>query len=185
MEDLALPQENWPSMAIPLETERLIFRDWNAADLEPFHSLCADPSVMQFVGTGEPWSLERTEQFIARARETSQTLGFCQWPMIHKPCSAAIGFCGFVPTSDGAEIGWRLAKEYWGRGLATEAARAVLKHGFETLGFQRIVATVQSPNRASTRVVEKLGMQPESHFQRNGREVILFSIMRERAGIGA
>lgn len=171
-------------MSTPPETERLIFRDWTAADLEPFHALCADPSVMQFVGDGEPWSWERTEQFLARAREMSQTLGFCQWPLIHKPGSAVIGFCGFVPTSDGAEIGWRLAPEYWCRGLATEAAHAVLKHGFETLGFQRIVATVQSPNLASIRVMEKLGMQPESRFHRNGREVILFSITRERAGIG-
>lgn len=77
-------------MTIPPETERLIFRDWTVADLEPFHSLCADPSVMQFVGDGEPWSLERADQFIARACEMSQTLGFCQWPMIHKPGSAGV-----------------------------------------------------------------------------------------------
>ncbi|MBC7817833.1 MAG: GNAT family N-acetyltransferase [Planctomycetaceae bacterium] len=163
-------------MTIPLETERLIFRDWTAADLEPFHALCSDPGVMQFVGDGEPWSWERTEQFVARAREMSQTLGFCQWPVIHKAESGLIGFCGFVPASDGVEIGWRLAKEFWGRGLATEAARAVLKHGFESLGFQRVIATVQSPNLASIRVIEKLGLKPESRFHRNGREVILFSI---------
>ncbi len=166
-------------MTFPLETERLMFRDWTATDLEPFHSLCADPSVMEFVGDGAPWSRERTEQFIGCAREMSRTLGFCRWPVIYKPSSAVIGFCGFVPASEGAEIGWRLAKDSWGQGLATEAARAVLKHGFETLGFQRIVATVQSPNRASIRVVEKLGMKAESSFFRNGREVILFSISRE------
>lgn len=165
-------------MTILLETERLIFKDWNATDVEPFHSLCADPSVMQFVGDGEPWSRARTDQFVATAREMSQTLGFCRWPVIYKPSSAVIGFCGFVPASDAAEIGWRLAKEYWGQGLATEAARAVLKHGFETLGFQRIIATVQAPNSASIRVVEKLGMKAESTFQRGGREVILFSITR-------
>ena len=164
---------------IPLETERLILRDWAVTDLEPFHSICADPSVMEFVGDGAPWSRERTEQFVATAREMSRTLGFCRWPVIYKPSSAVIGFCGFVPASDGAEIGWRLAKESWGRGLATEAARAVLRHGFEMLGFQRIIATVQSPNRASIRVVEKLGMQAESSFPRNGREVILFSINSE------
>ena len=167
-------------MTIPLATERLIFRDWNVADLEPFHSLCSDLSVMQFVGDGEPWSRDRTDQFVLSAREMSLTLGFCQWPVIHKRCSAVIGFCGFVPASDGAEIGWRLAKEYWGRGLATEAARAVLKHGFETLGFRRLIATVQSPNLASIRIVEKLGLKPESSFYRDGREVILFSINNAR-----
>lgn len=166
-------------MTIPLETERLMFRDWQASDLEPFHAICSDPSVMQFVGDGTPWSRERTEQFIVSAREMSRTLGFCRWPVIDKASSAVIGFCGFVPASDSAEIGWRLAKESWGRGLATEAARAVLKHGFESLRFQRIIATVQAPNRASIRVVEKLGMKAESTFQRGGREVILFSISRD------
>lgn len=163
-------------MTIPLETERLIFRDWMDADLEPFQALCADRSVMQFVGDGEPWPRERTEQFIVSAREMSLTLGFCRWPVIDKVGSAVIGFCGFVPASDGAEIGWRLAKKYWGQGLATEAARAVLKHGFESLGFQRVIATVQSPNLASIRVVEKLGLNRESLIHRNGRELILFSI---------
>lgn len=172
-------------MPTPPETERLIFRDWSAEDLESFHSLCADSSVTQFVGDGESWSLERTEHFLARAREMLQTLGFCQWPMIYKPGSAVIGFCDFVPTSDGAEIGWRLAKEYWGRGLATEATRAILTHGFETLDFQRIAATVQSPNRTSIRVIEKIGMQPESRFHRSGREVIPFSITRRPAINGA
>lgn len=167
-----------PAMPIPPETQRLIFRDWTPADLEPFHNVCSDSSVMLFVGNGKPWLLEMTRQFIERAMEMSQTLGFCQWPLIHKSDSALIGFCGFVPSSNGAEIGWRLANEYWGQGLATEAATAVLKHGFETLGFPRIVATVQSPNHASIRVIEKLGMLPESAMSRDGREVVLYSINR-------
>lgn len=167
-------------MQIPPATERLIFRDWNVADLAAFHVLCSDADVMQFVGDGAPWSWERTQQFIERAIEMSQTLGFCQWPLIHKASSALIGFCGFVPAGDGAEIGWRLAKESWGKGLATEAASAVLKHGFETLGFHRIVATVQSANRASIRVVEKLGMKLEATFLRDGREVLLFAIANDR-----
>lgn len=165
-------------MPHPPATERLIFRDWNATDLDRFHSICSDPAVMQYVGDGEPWSLERTEQFIERAAERSKALGYCQWPLIHKEASALIGFCGLFPADDGAEIGWRLATEYWGMGLATEAARTVLNYGFETLGLQRIIATVQSPNRPSIRVVEKLGMKLESSFQRNGREVLLFSINR-------
>lgn len=165
-------------MTTPVETERLAFRDWIAADLLEFHAICSDASVMQFVGDGEPWSLARTEQFLVRAQEMSQSLGFCQWPVIDKASSSLIGFCGFVPANDGAEIGWRLSKEFWGRGLATEAARAVLKHGFETFGFQRVIAIVQSPNQASIRVVEKLGMKIESRFPKNGRDVLSFSIDR-------
>lgn len=175
--DRVVPPSLGSAMPIPPETERLIFRNWIPADLAAFHAICCDPDVMQFVGTGEPWLLERTRQFIERAMEMSRTLGFCQWALIHKSHSALIGFCGFIPASDGtgAEIGWRLAKESWGQGLATEAAHAVLKHGFETLGFPRIIATVQSPNRASVRVVEKLGMKLEKTIYRHGRDVLLFS----------
>ena len=111
-----------------------------------------------------------------RAKETYKERGFCQWPLIHKADVALIGFCGFERTGDGSEIGWRLASEYWGQGLATEAAQAALDHGFQKLGFQRVIATVQSANRASIRVIEKLGIQQESSFQRNGREVSVYSI---------
>jgi len=81
-----------------------------------------------------------------------------------------------VQSEDGTEIGWRLAPEFWGQGLATEAASGALEHGFQTLGFQRVIATVQAANAASIRVIEKLGMQHESSFQRNGREVLTYFI---------
>lgn len=168
-----------PAMPFPPATERLIFREWMPTDSEPFHSICSDPEVMRFVGDGQPWSLEKTEQFINRASEMSKACGFCQWPLFHKDSSTLIGFCGFVPAIDGAEIGWRLAKEFWGQGLATEAAQTILNYGFDTLGFQRIVATVQSGNRASIRVLQKLGMRPKTCFRRSGRDVFLFAINKE------
>lgn len=131
---------------------------------------------MQHVGDGNPWPVERTKQWIDRAREMSKSNGYCQWALIHKESSALIGFCGFVPKSDGAEIGWRLTKEYWGKGLATEAALHLLKYGFTNLGFRRVIAKVQSLNRASMRVCEKLGMKPKSKFLRNDRDLVLYSI---------
>jgi RimJ/RimL family protein N-acetyltransferase len=167
---------------IPPPTDRLTFRDWSLADVPAFDAICSDPNVMQFVGDGTPWSLERTEQFIFRAIEMSQSLGFCQWPVIETSRSVLIGFCGFVPADDGAEVGWRLSKDCWGRGLATEAARAVITYGFETMEFSRIVATVQSANRASIRIAEKLGMTLESCFQRHGRETSLYSMTRRLSG---
>lgn len=163
-------------MPFPPATERLIFRDWQPGDLELFHSLCSDPNVMRFVGDGSPWSWVKTQQFIDRVCEMTKSLGFCQWPLIDRATAVLIGSCGFVPADDGAEIGWRLAKTFWGQDWATEAVRTVLKHGFDTLRFPRIVAAVQASNRASIRVVEKIGMRLESSFQRNGRDVLLFSI---------
>ena len=102
--------------------------------------------------------------------------GYCQWALICKADGKLIGFCGFVNSDDAPEIGWRLAPEYWGQGLATEAARAVLNHGIETLGFQRVIATVQAANVASIRVIEKLGMTLVESFDRDGREVLVYSV---------
>lgn len=167
----------------PSPTKRLTFRDWELDDVDAFHAICSDPRVMEHVGDSQTWSREQAQQFIQRAIALSETTGFCQWPLIFRESSLLIGFCGFVNSDEGAEIGWRLAPDYWGQGLATEAARAVVRHGFETLGFQRIIATVQTENRASIRVVEKLGMTLERSFQRNGREVLVFSMENRRVMI--
>lgn len=169
-------------MLTRLETERLIFRDWQEEDTEPFHAICSDPGVMQFVGNGEPYSRERTKLWIRDSQELSQQRGYCRWALVLKETSALIGFCGFIPADGGAEIGWRLAKECWGQGLATEAAFAALQHGFHVLGFPRVIALVQSPNTASQRVCEKLGMQFERSIERQGRKLNVYS--KSRSAIG-
>jgi [ribosomal protein S5]-alanine N-acetyltransferase len=172
------------SMKVPivLETRRLLLRAWSEADLEPFFAICSDPAVMQFVGTGRPWSREQTQSFLHRAADSCRRHGFCQWAVIQKQDGVLIGFCGFVPSDEPAEaeIGWRLAQAAWGRGLATEIARAVLDYGWASLGLQRVTATVQAGNRGSLRVIEKLGMQYERTFERNGREVLLHSATRSQ-----
>lgn len=165
-------------MTTILETRRLIIREWSQSDLDAFHAICADAAVMRFVGDGQGWSLERTRQFIERAIVSSKEFGYCQWPLILKEDSTVIGFCGFVNIAEGAEIGWRLSRVVWGRGLATEAARAVLKYAFASLGVSRVMATVQTSNVASMHIAEKLGMIRERSFRRDGRELVTFAVSR-------
>ena len=159
-----------------LETERLIFRRWTVDNESPCSVMCSDPAVMQYVADGGCWSRERTRQFIAEGIASERRHGYCRWPLILKPGGEFVGFCGFTPTAAGPEMGWRLASQHWGRGLATEAARAVLAYGFERLRFRRVTATVQSANLASRRVAEKLGLECVETIERNGREVLVFSI---------
>lgn len=128
---------------------------------------------MKYVGNGEVWSRQRSGRFIQSAINMFREHGYGQWAMIHKSDQQLIGYCGFVETDNDPEIGWRLAPEHWGKGLATEAARAILKHGFETLHFERVTATVQAENAASIRVSEKLGMTLERSFHRDEREVLV------------
>ena len=163
-----------------LETDRLILRCWTDDDEAECYAICSDPQVMQYVADGGCWSREQTRQFIAEAIECERRHGYCRWPLILKEGGELAGFCGFTPTAAGPEMGWRLASLHWGRGLATEAARAVLAYGFERLGFQRVTATVQSANEPSRRIAEKLGMRCDQVIQRNGREVLVFSISAPR-----
>lgn len=164
-----------------LETDRLIIREWKLGDVEAFHTICSDPEVMRFVGDGAPWSRGQTQGFIDRAVALSQFHGFCQWALVDKSGGNLIGFCGFVPFEDGAEIGWRLASAAWGRGLATEAAQAALDHGFNCFGFPRVVATVQPLNRGSVRVIEKLGLSFHESRLRQGRAIDVYTLRNPAA----
>ena len=162
-------------MSLPPNSERIIFRAWHADDVATFHAINSDPQVMRFVADGQGWSISRTQQFIEAASDMLQRSGFCQWALIDRSSGCLIGFCGLVDTGDIPEIGWRLARDYWGRGLATEAAAAVLDHAQNALGLGRVVATVQTENAASVRVIEKLGMTRDRTFQRGGREIAVYS----------
>jgi len=153
---------------IALETQRLLFRDHAPADLEPFCALETDPEVRRFVG-GTPRTRERAEEkFQAFLKPVQDRLGL--WATVYKPDDSYIGYCGVYPhfglkgpiPLEGA-LGYTLARRYWGRGLATEAAEAFVDFGFDELGLQRIVAMVEVGNGASVRVLEKLGFVIASH----------------------
>ena len=162
-------------MSTPPNTDRLAFRNWRDDDVDRFHEICSDPRVMQHVGDGRAWSRDRAAEFIEAAQRTLREHGYCQWPVVQEADGTLIGYCGFANSDGTPEIGWRLAPEYWGQGLATEAAKAVLRYGIETLGFERVIATVQADNTASIRVIEKLAMVLVKRFVRDGRKIVLYS----------
>ena len=145
-----------------LETERLLLREWREDDFEPFARMCADPRVMEFF----PATLTREETAAAmeRGRAHFAKHGFGWWAAELKETGAFIGFIGLaVPYFEAhftpcVEVGWRLAAEYWRRGLATEGARASLRYGFEVLGLAEIVSFTSVANVRSRRVMEKIGM---------------------------
>jgi RimJ/RimL family protein N-acetyltransferase len=152
-----------------LETERLLLRPWRPAeDLDALAAVNADPEVMRFVTPNRRLTRVETaaqlERFVAHWDEH----GFGLWAVVPRlePHAACIGFAGlaipsFLPEIlPAVEVGWRLARASWGRGYATEAARASLAFGFERLGLRAIVAVVDAGNDRSLRVAEKLGMRP-------------------------
>ena len=145
-----------------LTTQRLILRRWRSEDCEPFAALNADPLVMRFF----PARLSRAESdvMVERMEAHFEKHGFGLWAVELRESGTFLGFTGLnvpgfeAPFTPCVEIGWRLAAEHWGRGFATEAARAALQFAFEELKLDEVVALAVPLNVPSRRVMEKLEM---------------------------
>ena len=146
-----------------LTTERLVLRRWRAQDREPFARLNADPRVMEFM----PALLSRAESdaLANRVEAHMEQHGFCLYAAELRENHRFIGFIGVhVPNFQAAfmpciELGWRLAADVWGRGLATEAGRAVIRHAFDVLGIAELVSYTAVINVRSRHLIEKMGMK--------------------------
>ncbi len=154
---------------LELETERLLLRHWRDDDLAPFAALNADPRVMEHF----PRTLSREDSdrlaYQIRALLNEQGWGF--WAVEVKGESPFIGFVGLahvapeMPFSPAIEIGWRLAASAWGRGYATEAAKAALGVAFDHLGARDVTSFTATGNQRSWRVMERLGMRYDCAFE--------------------
>ena len=154
-----------------LTTARLRLRQWREEDLAPFAALNADPQVMEFF----PKVLTRAESdaVAGRIRDHFVRHGFGLWAVEVRGAADFVGFVGLaVPSFDAhftpcVEIGWRLAREHWGHGYATEAATAALAFGFVDRALEEIVAFTVPANIPSRRVMGRLGMRrlPADDFE--------------------
>jgi RimJ/RimL family protein N-acetyltransferase len=145
-----------------IETQRLLLRAWQPSDEAPFAALNADPEVTRYLRG--PMRRDESEELLARIRGHWQEHGFGLYAVEVKESGAFAGFVGlaipsFLPeVLPAVEVGWRLAREHWGNGYATEGARASLVHGFGELGLAQIISIIDPGNAASIRVAERLGM---------------------------
>jgi len=147
-------------------TDRLILRRWQASDGAPFASMNADPRVMQFFP--RPLDRQTSDDLISRFQAHDEAHGFTLWALEERETGAFAGFTGLLhfdfaaPFSPGVEIGWRLPVAFWGRGLASEAARASLAFGLNVLKIAEIVAFAAASNARSRRVMERIGMSRDA-----------------------
>ena len=154
---------------IVLESKRLLFRSHEAADLDGFCAMEADEEVRRYVG-GAPRTREAAEQrFWERAMQPVEGR-LAMWATVLKADGSYIGRCGLYPklkeegrVAGEAVLGFYLARQFWGQGFATEAGRAFVDFGFDELRLERIVTAVEVGNKASIRVLEKLGFVVTRH----------------------
>jgi len=166
--------------AFILETDRLFLSTWRASDWLAFQPIATDVEVMRYITGGVPWTDERIQSFVNRQMELFSERGFCRWKLLLKPAQEMIGFCGvgFWRDAPDLEIGWWLARKYWGRGLASEAARIALRDAFERVRLDRIISIARPANTASTRIMEKLGLKLECEFEEEGVQLVRYVIFR-------
>jgi RimJ/RimL family protein N-acetyltransferase len=191
------PPEPW----FPLRTARLLLRPFRQDDFDDVHAYARELEVVRYMEWG-PNTPEETQAFLERMFEAQG-----RWPrgdvnlaIEHLKDRRVIGSIrlGLNPPADQADLGYSLNRDYWGRGLTTEAARALMGVAFRTLGVHRVWAWCDIRNAASYRVMEKLGMRREGAFRENiqvkghWRDTFVYAILAQEfgrkfdaAGVGA
>lgn len=170
-----------------IETERLILRDMRLEDAEALFAYASDPEVACHLTWDSHRSIEDSEKFLKIALRGYATGELHRWAVIYKEDGVFIGTCGLValsPEHYRAHIGYALSRDYWGRGLTTEAVRAVVSFGFEKMDLNKIVARCFPENTASERVMQKVGMSYEGTFREHlyvrgrYRDLKVYSVLR-------
>lgn len=171
--------EGAPSSAV-LETERMVLRELVPEDVDDLMPIFSDPEAMRYYPSTK--SREEVERWIRWVTGSYEQNGFGLWACVLKATSEFCGQCGLMPQEvEGrreVEVGYLFVREFWGRGLATEAARASRDWGFEQLGRRRLVALINPQNTPSRRVAERIGMGREKEIEWRGRSTCVYSVAR-------
>lgn len=162
-----------------LETQRLLIREFVVDDAEAFYAFNSDPEVMRYTGEPPSASVDEVRELI-RTYPDYRAHGYGRWAVVHKPDDRVIGFNGLKYLDDLCEtdLGYRLHIDYWGRGIATESSLAIVRYGFEVLELDRIIGLTLPENKASIRVLEKVGMHREGTVRYCGDDAQKWVITR-------
>lgn len=170
-------------MAIMVETKRLILRPYELSDAEAMHAVFGDPQAMKYIGDGTPEpDIEATRRRIPKYIEHQERYGHSLWVAIEKETGQPIGDCGLFHLEGGPtiEVGYRLMPSAWGKGYATEAARASVEWGFQNLDVDEIVGVTLPNNFASQHVLTKVGLTYRRMGYHWKQTVTIFAIDRPR-----
>lgn len=168
-------------LAIPtLETERLTLRPFREADVPPIFELSQNPDVMRYVGDRKVPSLQDVWRWVAGWIGHWALRGYGQWAIEERSSGRLIGRAGIINPAEwpGAEVGYLLGRAWWGRGYATEAARAAMDWGFKEIAFPDLLSLIDPDNHASVAVATRLGESLRGDVDLWGHRVLVFGISR-------
>ena len=163
---------------VTLETERLRLRMFRDDDLDAYARIVADPEVMRYLGDGQTLDRVGAWRQIAMILGHWTLRGYGLWAVEERATGALIGRIGcYNPEGwPGFEVGWVLARAYWGKGYATEGARRALEYAFRELGRDHVISLIYPANAASTRVAERIGEKLEGRTSLYGHDVLIYGI---------
>lgn len=163
-----------------IETARLRLRPFRLDDVDVLHRLWTEPEVRQYLWDGDVIKRERVESMVKTSLKSFADHGFGLWAVLPRDENILIGFCGywFFHEPPKLELLYGISPAHWHKGLATEAARAMIDYGFRELSFQRIEGSTDAANVSSSRVMERAGMSFWKREMTNGLDTIYFAISR-------
>ena len=164
-----------------LQTERLVLRAFREDDTEPLFELMQDPDVVRYIGDRRIPTRQECWRAIAGWIGHWALRGYGLWAVDDRESSDLIGRIGLINPVDwpGPEVGYTIGKRWWGRGLATEGARAAMDWGFENREFEELISLIDPANAASISVASKLGESLKGETDLWGHRVLVYAITRE------
>jgi RimJ/RimL family protein N-acetyltransferase len=162
-----------------LETERLLLRHFRESDLDAWAGIVSDEEVMRYVG-GRALDRDQAWRSMGYALGHWRIRGYGLWAVEERSSGELVGRVGlYCPEGwPGLEVGWLVARERWGEGIATEGGAAAMRYGFEKVGEDRLISVIMPDNHASIRVAEKLGERLDGRMQLQGHDVCIYAVER-------
>jgi RimJ/RimL family protein N-acetyltransferase len=176
-----IPKEPTSHMKI-LETQRLYLREMTPEDAENVYRLNLDWDNIRYTGDKPFESIQEAKQFLENYSHY-RIYGFGRWAVIDKVFGEFLGWCGlkYTPELDEYDIGFRLFKECWNKGIGTEAAKACLDYGFSKIGLTRIVGRAMNENIGSIKVLEKIGLKYSEEYDFEGKSGAIYVITKPKS----
>lgn len=146
---------------IKIETDRILLREFGMEDAAAVFEFSSDFEVQKYTGDVTLETVEEAKDIIKNVWFSDyKKYGYGRWAVVYKPENKVIGFAGlkYLPELNETDIGYRFLPKYWGKGIATEVSREIIKYGFEILKLDRIIGITMPKNIASYKVLEKIGM---------------------------
>jgi RimJ/RimL family protein N-acetyltransferase len=163
-----------------LRTQRLVLRMFREDDFEQYAMMMADADVARYLSDGRPLSRADAWRQLAYVLGHWQLRGYGLWAVEEAETRRLAGRIGFLDPEGwpGFELGWTLAREFWGRGYATEGARRALEFAFDEMGREHVISLIRPDNLPSLRVAARLGEKLERSVELFGSEALVYGISR-------